>query len=347
MDNVLIVGAGFSAALVYSYCRSNKIDVICPSVVRLDSSSEVRDIKNLKINKLFGHRANSLSTLGVTSQPNVKLHNRTIIGGNSTVWGGFFDAELDFDASSALERIGAKLVRLSYDNTGSTSNRDSICQLQDFNGNIYTSAKLFAGVRVGNFYCNKIMPENNRVRVELVSMLNGKKYYSEYDKIFVCCGVFNAISIIHNSFNVDFFELTDFGHELRLGFKSNNLSNYSDTVIRYGIPRAINHFLGVQKKFALDTFNFPICIDQIFSKFKSKLEIEIQDNIANLRANANGFGDSIHYNNLKINGCSINQFLESISPNVVFFGMASLNQKNPGPISNDIHSQINEYFNKN
>ena len=48
------------------------------------------------------------------------------------------------------------------------------------------------------------------------------------------------------------------------------------------------------------------------------------------------FGCSVHYCNLKINGVSANDFLESLSRSIIGLGMAFVNQRIPGPISNDI-----------
>ena len=50
------------------------------------------------------------------------------------------------------------------------------------------------------------------------------------------------------------------------------------------------------------------------------------------------FGESIHYCNFKINNMDINKFLARINPNIMGLGMSFINQKKPGPISNEIIS---------
>jgi len=54
------------------------------------------------------------------------------------------------------------------------------------------------------------------------------------------------------------------------------------------------------------------------------------------------FGKSIHYCNLKINGVSLLDFGHKIHPHLHFVGMASVIQKEPGPISGQIYRQLEE-----
>ena len=53
-------------------------------------------------------------------------------------------------------------------------------------------------------------------------------------------------------------------------------------------------------------------------------------------SNPKTFGHSIHYCNLRINKTPMDKFLKDINPNILGLGMAFVNQKSPGPISNDI-----------
>jgi hypothetical protein len=62
------------------------------------------------------------------------------------------------------------------------------------------------------------------------------------------------------------------------------------------------------------------------------------------KINPRKFGQSIHYCNLRINGQSINEYISKYVKKIHFFGMAALQQKEPGPISNDIINQIVEFY---
>ena len=137
----------------------------------------------------------------------------------------------------------------------------------------------------------------------------------------------------------DEIEFTEFDHEFVFKLKNSKFTKNA-TTIRYSFSRAIGHFLGIQSfaKF-LKLFNFiPICIDQIFYNTKSKRVLILKGNtfIEKKNNNLRKFGNSIHYCNMKINGVSINKFLSKINKNLIGFGMPFVNQKTPGPISNDI-----------
>jgi hypothetical protein len=62
----------------------------------------------------------------------------------------------------------------------------------------------------------------------------------------------------------------------------------------------------------------------------------LSDSLTQKINNSSGFGRSIHYCDLKINGLNINEYLKDINSNIKGIGMAFIKQKNPGPISNDI-----------
>ena len=110
--------------------------------------------------------------------------------------------------------------------------------------------------------------------------------------------------------------------------------------------------LGIQSFFKpFKIFNFiPFFIDKNFyyKKINNKIKI-INNNIVEQKINSDSsfkFGDSIHYCNLRINKIDINKFLSNINKNIHGMGMAFLNQKKPGPISNEIIMDINKKINK-
>ena len=54
---------------------------------------------------------------------------------------------------------------------------------------------------------------------------------------------------------------------------------------------------------------------------------------------------SAHYCNLRINKIPINKFLKKINPNIFGLGMSFIDQKIPGPISNDIILDVQKKIN--
>jgi len=91
----------------------------------------------------------------------------------------------------------------------------------------------------------------------------------------------------------------------------------------------------------LKIFKFlPFCIDQIFYFKKDKIKLQV-DKKTIVEKNVyirkkKRLGESIHYCNLKINNVDINKFLAKINPNISGLGMLFVNQRKPGPISNEI-----------
>tara|TARA_B100000029_G_scaffold382361_1_gene377605 strand:- start:856 stop:1359 length:504 start_codon:yes stop_codon:yes gene_type:complete len=138
----------------------------------------------------------------------------------------------------------------------------------------------------------------------------------------------------------DIIEFSEFKHKftwrfIDLSFKKNI------TTVRYRFSRAIGHLFGIQYFSGfLKILNFiPLCIDQNYypKKIKYKLQIKNGELIEkNYNFSNYKFGKSIHYCNLKINGVDINRFLRKINKNIYGLGMPFINQKNPGPISNEI-----------
>ena len=139
----------------------------------------------------------------------------------------------------------------------------------------------------------------------------------------------------------DNIQFSEFEYKLRLKFL-NTKFNKKKVTIRYHFSRAIGHLFGIQtySKFLKLLQFIPIYIDQNFSKkkniynliIKNKSIIEKKDKYLTQPK----FGRSIHYCNMRINGMNINKFLFNINPNIKGVGTSFINQKVPGPISNDI-----------
>jgi hypothetical protein len=344
LDKVLIIGAGFTAALVHSKVKSSAIDIISPSnSFNKFFPGKIKNIAEARCNKLFGVASPSFSTLSINSNFNSRLHNRTCWGGNSSIWGGFYNSDLDFNPLPDLNLIGANLINLSIENTGSISNKASIGQLVGGDGKIYDASKYFK--KIQDAYVTKIILKGAKIGAEIYSIKTRETITKKYDKVYVCCGVLNSIALLVNSFNCEFFSLSDFKHKLSI---CNMLSQFKnsdrDTLIRYTFPRALNHYLGFQRKNTNLLNNFPFGIEQKFVNEKIELKAHAIGNKLTLSSLAKEFGSSIHYSNMYVDNLKVNDYIGELSERIRFFGMATVNQKSPGPISNDIHDDINSYF---
>ena len=69
---------------------------------------------SLEINKPLGSKAHSYGSLEI-SLATAKLHDRLILGGNSKIWGGFFNSQqVDSALLNLLSKAGVHLEMLSF-----------------------------------------------------------------------------------------------------------------------------------------------------------------------------------------------------------------------------------------
>ncbi|MBT8537141.1 hypothetical protein G6715_05035 [Polynucleobacter paneuropaeus] len=346
MGKDLIVGTGFAAALVKSYLNTKEIEVISPNFYAGYGQNEIlHESRFLECNKPLNKRSSTISTLKHLPNKVVNLHNRIINGGNSSIWGGFYDATNAEDRLSFLSKIGAVPLDLSFDITGSASNNNNIKQLVDKYGHIYNAAINFKNNEILNSFLLKLIPKNGYILTEQLDLNSNKVLYKEYEKVYLCCGVYNTIGIINNSFNINNFNLGDYYHTLSIcNLFSDMNESRGGVIIRYTIPRAINHYLGIQRQAKFTGQNLLIGVEQRFTNEKISLDLTIADGVLSSSTKAKEFGSSIHYSNLFIDGLPLNNFLESTCDGVVAFGMAAVMDYKPGPISNSIHDSIHKYF---
>ena len=348
MIRKLIVGSGFSASILNKVLES-KARVF--SVKYLNNFNKGKFIrrKNLDCNKFLSKKSLSLGSTKFNLNRS-KFHDRLIIGGNSNIWGG----HINFKALSKrllglIKKNRILIQKLSYSITGTISSSKNIAQLQNSSGEIFKSEDLLDNIE--NAFIIKLQFINKKIFVEVLFLDILKKKKIEVKKLFLCLGTIQLIDLLYRSKLLnenDEIELTEFDHKFALRLKNSKFIKNA-TTIRYSLNRAIGHFLGLQlfSKF-LKFFNFvPLCIDQIFYYTKSKVVLILKGNIFYEKNNTNltKFGQSIHYCNMKINGVSINKFLSKINKNILGLGMPFVDQKIPGPISNDILVDIEKKIN--
>ena len=348
MDKVAIIGGGFSAFIAQLLLGDRAFtQIISPSNIDLvlgkASTLPIHRRGSLEINKPLGSNAYSFGSLQVQLST-AKLHDRLIHGGNSKIWGGFFDSK--HVSSSLLKTLGAAgihLETLSFSRTGSISNHRSIGQLQNSQGEIIDASKLLDSQILNEYVTTLKLLEGDGIQIKSIS----PGFELNAHKVVLAIGPVQLIDILYRSgyiHNGDQIDLAEYEHKLSLVWKTEPYEfETPDTIIRYKISRAIAHSLGIQKNICpLEPPKKLIqpYIDQYFGPHENILKLIIEDRklleIPNLSKNPCSFGGSIHYCNMHINGQSINDFLLNISGNLTGIGMAFVKQLVPGPISNDI-----------
>ena len=305
----------------------------------------------LEMNKLLSTRSKSFGSneyqLAYTA-----LHDRTTIGGNSEIWGGFFDTA-QVNRFEKLTAAGIQLIPLSYGTTGSVSNIGTLVQLQEPNGEIFNASN---HIRPGtNNYLNSLDCQSGQITLKCVSTEKpGVSEITVTGKVFVCTGVVQTIDMLMRSKLIkpgDELTLDEFDYELVIGCAKLRLNERDASVISYTPGRAAAHLLGFQKSTIVSSLN-PFVIHQVFYARTKTLRMVAGDHVligapvvAADRQPAT-FGKSIHYCNLKINGERLVDMAARLSPNLHFVSMASVFQAKPGPISSDIFSYLERISNE-
>lgn len=342
------IGAGLSAFFTQlMFWREGDI-CIYPNI----NSSPYRVRRSfLETNKAFSYKSKSYGSCEYIIDKKT-LHDRNTLGGNSEIWGGFFDIS-EVQNPEKLLNAGVKLVPLSYKATGSVSNVKNIVQLQEPNGRILNAANY---LKPGEFkYLDKIYLQPTQISLKWTDGFNS--WDSTVDlttKIFICVGVVQTIDLLIRSNIIkegDKLTLDEFEYSLNYGKNKIKLCKKKCTIISYSPSRAFAHLLGVQKNI-LSIGQELFTINQFFYPKKHTLELEYyfhnKSNSPYIKSNRmpHNFGRSIHYCNLKINGERLTEMMKRFNPNLYFVGMASVSQSKPGPISSDIFKQIENISNE-
>lgn len=342
------VGAGLSAYFSQLlYWREGDV-CMYPSA---SFSPYVTRRPELEINKLFSSHASSLGS-NAYNLAHGSLHDRPTIGGNSEIWGGFFDAakvrQLD-----KLTEAGIHSVPLSYQATGSISNVKSLVQLQSPVGKILNvSQHLRPGIRS---YLDSITFKQGLINLQCLSEQESQKTeIAVAGKVFVCTGVTQTIDLLIRSQLIkpgDTLTLDEFEYELVLGGNLMDRIDEKASVISFTPGRAAAHWVGMQQTLSLPVFK-PFVIHQIFHPRKQTLRMVVtdqgcvRDDAICVDGNPKNFGKSIHYCNLKINGKTLVDLASRWSLNLHFVSMASVSQTKPGPISSDIFGYLESIRNE-
>lgn len=344
----LIIGAGFAAAVSNLFIGKNSVTIGTLNHQFLKKKYSRR--KSVECNKLLSVRAKSYGTLNFRLNSGV-LHDRLILGGNSSVWGGIINIDkIPQNLIKIFNKNKLIFKKLSFLETGTISNIKSIYQIQNSYQKIVTTSDIKNNIKNG--YLESFFIKKKNIFVNIIFPKNIKKTI-KVKNLYLCLGSLQFLDLLYRSKflnNYDLVEFTEYRHEFIFRFFNSHLSK-NFTTVRYKFSRAIGHFFGIQYfSKLLKFFNFlPFFIDQNFypQKIKYTLKIENGELIEKKCSFPNyKFGKSIHYCNLKINGVNINEFLYKINKNIKGLGMLFVDQKKPGPISNEIILDIKKKLKK-
>ena len=328
---IIVIGGGFTSIIFNLLIPISKT----LSTNFYGNKEEYR--KNLTVRKFLNIHYKSYGNLFFKLKK-ATLHDLPVLGGNSNIWGGFINlSEIPSSLISLLNKNCIKTIKLSYENTGSVSNKD-IYQLRDINNNIFNS-KSFK-IPLDLCYVKKIKIVDNNIKI--ITMENNI-YYA--DTLYLATGVVQTLDLLLRSGyleNESTISLDEYAYRsaIKFTFKRNKFDkkNSEDTIIRFNLLVAIKHLLGIQKNIKITRiFNwFPIYVEQIFFKRKNKLKLKLNNRTFSEEFSNINFGKSVHYCNLKINNIPINKYLKKIHKEIYGSGMAFISQKKRGSISNDI-----------
>ncbi len=334
------MGAGFSASMLKILTGDRTKIIGSFNHNNLEAQKYLRR-KNLECNKLMSKKTYSYGSLQYDLR-NAKFHDRLSLGGNSNIWGGKINIKkIPKKILKLFNKNNIKFEKLSFKNTGTISNNKNIYQIQTMDSKILKIENIPINIKNGHI----ISFFNKKKKLYVNIKFSKKKIKTIFlNKLFLCIGSVQLLDLLYRSNYIkdgDTIEFSEFSHK----FKWKSIFSFYDkkaTVVRYHFCRALGHYFGIQffAKYLKALRFIPICIDQNFYNKKNNYKLLIKNgkviDAKNQNTNNLFFGSSIHYCNMRINKIDINKYLSKINPNILGIGMSFINQKNPGPISNDI-----------
>tara|TARA_B100000795_G_scaffold30311_1_gene19976 strand:- start:2147 stop:3193 length:1047 start_codon:yes stop_codon:yes gene_type:complete len=347
MKNI-IIGAGFSASITKILIGKNSKIIGCKNQQNINNLNRR---KNIEYNKFFSKKTYSYGSLNFKLKSGT-FQDRLTLGGNSDIWGGKINLT-NFPDTLLKTLKNAKIYfqKLSFIKTGTISNNKNIVQMQNRFGKIITTSDFSHKIEDG--YLLDFRVKKDKIFLNIKGRIIKKVIVKN---LFLCVGGIQLLDLLYRSKLIkdgDTIEFSEFISAFSLKSIYSKLNNRF-TIQRFHFCRAVGHFFGVQyfSKY-LKLLNFiPLCLDQNFYKKKINYKLKIRDGViveTNNKSTRITFGKSTHFCNLRINNTNINKFLRKVSNNILGVGMVFVNQKIPGPISNDIILDINnklKYRNK-
>ena len=338
MDRVAIIGSGFTGFILYQRLKKYNPYVISPNKFFIKDNYFLRN-NDFEINKFFSEKAFSFNNQ-IFELHNIRLHDRLIFGGNSNIWGGFCNiSHFNKKIFEFFKKRKIYLNNINFDLNGCSSNINTIKQFNDVNGNILRVRKNIKNYIDG--FVTHFEEKGRIVKLKILKRDLNNKFFlvtKNFNKVFISVSIPQLISLLKNSNiikNDDIISFSEFKYDYSLRFFC-NYDKKKIVRIYYNFFGIIKHFFNLKLKFFLNFI--PIYLVQNFYYKRNIAKIKnIKDNIFKEIYSRKNFGKSIHVNDLKINNSKLSKILDK---KVKIFGPAGLKQKKPGPISNDIVSDI-------
>ena len=346
MGKIAIIGSGFTSYILYKKLEKYNPTVISPKRILKDTPYNRH--KKFEINKLNSKKAFSFNNQ-IFQLNNIYLHDHLLDGGHSNIWGGFCNTE-NFNKRIFifLKKTGILLSKLIFNKNGCNSNISTLVQLNDSENNIFSTKKRLKKY-IDGFVFNFERKKNSIKLKILINNKNKSQYiYKTFKKVIVAISIPQLISLLKNSdiikindiltleeyqYNWSFKFFNPFPPPLSISTSIDHNSNIDKVKIIFNLFGIIKHYFNLKIKNFINFFPF-IYLVQEFQYKKNFCKIKnIKENIFKEIYAKKNFGKSIHVNNLKINRRKIKSFFNK---KIEIFGPAAIEQKKPGPISNDI-----------
>jgi len=342
VENIVIIGSGFSA--LTTFLKFKKYNpVIITATQKSYTNLKMKKRKVLNTNKIFSSKSESKGNFSFNLKSNTKLHDRLSLGGNSNIWGGFININLlNKDSMNQFKSIGVNFHKLVQNQNGYLSNNNDIRQLRGSDNKILDTSKFLKNFISG--FVETIEFRKNLIKVNYLT--NSRNLESLItSKLFLSISFPQLIDLLYRSGlltkNLSLL-ISEFEHKFIINTShSIKIKSDSDLIIKYDLIRAFKHFFGFQNSVDKFSLKLPIYVDQRFSKNRVFLKLNLSLKDKTISQNTlEKFGHSIHYCNLYIDEININDYLSQFTSNLFGVSAPFINQKRPGPISNDIIENV-------
>ena len=343
MKKLTIVGSGFSAAIAKIIFEKYK-----PEIISLKEPFFLKNMyerrKNIETNKLFLKKSFSYGNLKYHLKK-VKIHDRLILGGNTTVWGGMINSsDLSENLIKKLEEKKIFLKKLDLKRRGCISNHENIKQLCEADGNIFNSQKFFLSYQ--NSFLDSFSIEEDKIKLKIIKPEKNNFEIKYTHKLILAISLPQLLDLLIRSGFINKcvnLRLDEFKHKLKYSIskKFNSYDCKKIVAIKYSFIKAIDYYFGLKLFKILKFIKIPFYVDKLFIFDKKIIKLNLDINSKTVKDHSTELmGGSIHYCNLSIDQININNYLKNISKNILGVSMPFVSQKNPGPISGDIIKHI-------
>lgn len=347
MENIVIIGSGFSALITYLKFKKFKPTLITATNKNYNNLYNTTR-KNLDTNKILSSKGSAIGNFKFNLKNKTKIHDRLSLGGYSNIWGGFININsLPNKFISQFKNLGINFTKLDQKKNGYLSNNKNLRQLRDANHRILDTSFFLENYIDG--FVHSLELKKDSVMINYYSEKNNILESITTSKLFLGISFPQLIDLLFRSNLLKdnaMLRLSEFEHRFILNTKSQiKNNNTKNVIIKYDFVRSLKHFLGLQKSFDNLSIKLPLYVDQEFLNKKNCIDFDMSFNNKTInQISGNKFGSSIHYCNLCINQIKINDYLNIFSKNIFGVSMPFIDQEKPGPISNNIINNIWKNF---